>query len=167
MQLDHFMIVCRRNDGSMFTMDLQSSLEAVVDTIPRAEGIWRVVHLEGDRAWNESEKAAMLWLERNQNIDPDKDDVPPFVRENAKPVLDNIRRDILASRPKADSGRLTLPVKTCPKCDGEGGWPINEDRPVRSSYCERHGETYYSNWEDCDECGGSGEIDDEEDGDGE
>lgn len=185
-ELDHFMIVCRCPDGTLSVMDLQTTLDAVVDMMPRAEGIWRVVHIEGDRAWNESEKAAMLWLERNPWVDPDKDVIPPFVRENAKAALDNIRADVKANpdsypgpvvqtapqtpRPPAIvvqtdfSGHMNLPGKTCPKCDGEGGWPIDEDRPSRSSYCQRHGETYYSNWEDCDECGGSGEVDEEDAG---
>lgn len=52
---------------------------------------------------------------------------------------------------------------TCPECGGEGGWPIDPDRRVKSSYDWGNGETHYSNWEDCDECGGSGEIEQEND----
>ena len=46
----------------------------------------------------------------------------------------------------------------CSKCDGDGGWPANENRPVKLRYDWDDGEDYRTNWTDCDECGGSGEV---------
>lgn len=50
----------------------------------------------------------------------------------------------------------------CPECNGEGGHPSNEDRPVKTSYDWDNGETYHSNWTECDECNGSGEVEADE-----
>lgn len=53
----------------------------------------------------------------------------------------------------------------CPECQGEGGWPINDSRPVRTLHDYSHGESYRTNWEDCPKCRGSGEIEEESDDD--
>ena len=47
----------------------------------------------------------------------------------------------------------------CPDCDGEGGYPIDDEKPIRTKYDYEHGETFRSNWVVCETCDGDGEID--------
>lgn len=60
-----------------------------------------------------------------------------------------------------NGGRLNAPTVTCPDCEGERGWTL-DDGPRTQRYDERHNETYYGNWEDCPRCGGSGEVEADE-----
>jgi len=46
----------------------------------------------------------------------------------------------------------------CPDCDGEGGYPIDDEQPIRTRYDWNHGEAYHNNWVTCETCGGDGEI---------
>lgn len=55
--------------------------------------------------------------------------------------------------------RNTIP---CPDCLGEGGHVCDDEQPIRTISDWKLGETYHSNWAECETCGGSGEIEDEE-----
>lgn len=55
-----------------------------------------------------------------------------------------------------------LGLKTCPKCDGEG--QLEYEFPV-ADYGAPHGGFLDTEWGDCDQCGGTGEIEDWEDED--
>lgn len=54
---------------------------------------------------------------------------------------------------------------TCPKCGGAEGWEIDPDRRARVWFDDASGETFASNWEVCDECGGDGTIEEDEEED--
>lgn len=56
---------------------------------------------------------------------------------------------------QSSHGRLTGPTVPCPDCDGYGGEDLN---PSKAKYDDGHGETYYGDWQDCETCNGTGEI---------
>lgn len=63
------------------------------------------------------------------------------------------------------NGRLHAPWKLCPECGGDGGYPLDADRPIKVSFDYGRGETFKSNWKECEACEGLGEIRVEEDED--
>lgn len=52
--------------------------------------------------------------------------------------------------------------KPCPECCGDGGRAKNESRPVGRFTDWDNGEEYKTNWIECYECGGTGEVETEE-----
>ncbi len=52
--------------------------------------------------------------------------------------------------------------KPCPTCGGEGGHAYDDEKPIRATYDYKHGETFLSNWWQCQTCGGEGVVDDDE-----
>ena len=55
--------------------------------------------------------------------------------------------------------RTSIP---CPDCNGEGGFMIDDEKPIKTTYDHKHGETYHSNWVECEKCRGTGEVEAED-----